>query len=400
MGGSFEPRCAPVESASTRGLSASAAAWLSAHVLPANSPCCRAAAAHLTDCEVGALLRWSVTIVTTLEEGPLTKAFSRRARMLCRRCTPRRRAPLVPGDNSTVQPLTTLRAPFARRIAAQQASLLAAAARQGPRAAARAAATLRPLVGKAHAAALLPRYLSHVSAAAAAAPPQAAVAPLAAALAAEITAASDAAARSTLLEACARFSLAGQAPLPPALLALFHPLLESATRDEAAAVLAPAAVRALKRSPESSAASVGALLRSLSVDFGAEHASLLQPLLSAARSAKEEVRSAASAAVAALAARAAGAAARPALVQQCCAVLGGSEGRIKEVPQRCATWSCLGARQAMLCGCSAAILSSPTVCVHAPLRRPAVPCSCPRRGFPLRGGWLCRDGVRCAQGLR
>lgn len=136
---------------------------------------------------------------------------------------------------------------------------------------------------------------------------------------------------------------AGTAPIPAPLFDLFRPLLASASREEAAAVLAPGAVRALKRSPELAVGAVGAMLGALLVDLGEEHAALLPPLLSAARSSKEDVRAAAVVACAALARRATGAAAVALLVQQVCAIIGGSEGRVKEVPQRCALWGTLGA---------------------------------------------------------
>ena len=71
------------------------------------------------------------------------------------------------------------------RVAAAQAALLAGAAREGRRPAARTFAAVRPLLSSPR---LRPLYLAHVAAAAAASPPDASAAPLAAAIAGATTA--------------------------------------------------------------------------------------------------------------------------------------------------------------------------------------------------------------------
>ena len=122
---------------------------------------------------------------------------------------------------------------------------------------------------------------------------------------------------------------------PPSTLASFTGVLASVTAQQFEEMLLPALLRALRRSPDAAASAAAELAVALTADVSSSFSALLPLLLQLARSAKEDTRSAAGRALAAFVqcSRALGNACEAA----CAAaqsLLGGSEGRLKELHQR------------------------------------------------------------------
>jgi hypothetical protein len=127
-------------------------------------------------------------------------------------------------------------------------------------------------------------------------------------------------------------------------LACYRPLLAAATPDQVATLLLPAAVRAVKRSPEAALASAGFMLGVLGGDLSGASAELAAALLQQARHAKEPVRRLAVRAVCALAARLLDPGAVAAQVSAARALLDGSaEGKIKSPQERASLAAALAA---------------------------------------------------------
>jgi len=143
---------------------------------------------------------------------------------------------------------------------------------------------------------------------------------------------SRAACNSVALELYSKVALGGGGSLRAATLAC-RTLLSLLTADQFAASLLPALQRALKRNPETAAAAAAGMLAELRLDCEPFAQDLLPPLLSAARSAKEETRACGAQAVAALVRHSSQAAERA--VGLIRALLSGSaEGRLKDITAR------------------------------------------------------------------
>ena len=153
--------------------------------------------------------------------------------------------------------------------------------------------------------------------------------------------------QSCCLEAATK-SLFAAAPTETA--AACRALRAAATAPLVETVVLPAALRALKRNPDTAAGAVALLAAQLDCGLAAALPPLLTPLLILARSPREEVRASAAAALASLARKAAEPAAAVAAVAAAAqALLGGSEGRLKEVAARAGLLAAVGALAAVGC---------------------------------------------------
>ena len=135
----------------------------------------------------------------------------------------------------------------------------------------------------------------------------------------------------------------GATTAPPAsTLALFSGVLAAATTQQFDELLQPALLRALRRNPDAAAAASAELAVALTADVSSSFSTLLPLLLQLARSAKDDTRVAAGRALTAFVQRSRGVVG--ACEAACSAVqslLGGSEGRLKEVYQRTGLLSAL-----------------------------------------------------------
>lgn len=129
--------------------------------------------------------------------------------------------------------------------------------------------------------------------------------------------------------------LGATATPPPSAAASFAGVLAAVTTQQFDELLQPALLRALRRSPDAAAAVTADLAEALTADLSASFDALLPLLLQLARSAKDDTRSAAARALAAVVQRSKGlGSACEAACAAAQALLGGSEGRLKEVHQR------------------------------------------------------------------
>ena len=137
------------------------------------------------------------------------------------------------------------------------------------------------------------------------------------------------------LELYVKVVLAATTPPPASTLALFSGVLAAATTQQFDEVLQPALLRALRRNPDAAAAASAELAVALAADVSSSFSTVLPLLLQLARSAREDTRVAAGRALAAFVQHSQGTSG--ACEVACAAVqslLGGSEGRLKEVYQR------------------------------------------------------------------
>jgi hypothetical protein len=147
---------------------------------------------------------------------------------------------------------------------------------------------------------------------------------------------------SACLEIYTKVVLSAPTPPPAFTLRAFRGVLAKVTAEQLAGMLLPAVSRALRRNPEAAALAVVSLASELTVDGSSCLSEVMTPLLLLARNAKEDTRAAASRALSHLVSRgSADGGAVGSVFDAIRALLGGSEGRLKEVFQRTGLLSAL-----------------------------------------------------------